>query len=348
MNDSKKYTRVTVTRNNDATILISVEIAAERLPYYRLKALDHFNQSLNLPGFRKGHIPEKTIVEHIGEHTILEEAAERAIQDVYPSIIQENRIMAVGRPEATVTKLAAGNPLCFDIKTAIIPDIVLPDYRTIAVTAREKQEPVSVTPKDIEEALLSIRKMLSMQDADGKASDNIPETELPELTDEAVKTMGNFSTVAEFTDRLKEQILLDKKARAAEKLRADIGEGLLNGVTVTLPDLLIETELDKIIARLKDDAVRAGTTFEAYCKQINKTETDFRTEWRPDAEKRAVLQLILNHVAAAEKIQPDSTAIEKHTAIIRQQVKDADPESARIYVTTVLTNDAVFQFLENL
>ena len=47
-----------------------------------------------------------------------------------------------------------------------------------------------------------------------------------------------------------------------------------------------------------------------------------------------------------EKIEADKEQVAKEVTMILEHYKEADPESARIHAENVLTNEAVFQFLE--
>jgi FKBP-type peptidyl-prolyl cis-trans isomerase (trigger factor) len=73
---------------------------------------------------------------------------------------------------------------------------------------------------------------------------------------------------------------------------------------------------------------------------------DLKTEWRPYAEKKAKLQLIINRIAEVENIRPSKEDIDGEVSVILSQYKDADREKATVYAETVLTNEKVFQFLE--
>ena len=101
-----------------------------------------------------------------------------------------------------------------------------------------------------------------------------------------------------------------------------------------------------MLAQMKGDIERMGLKFDDYLKHIKKTEEDMKKDLRPDAEKRAKSQLALNKIAVEEKIEPNKEAVEKEVAHIVAQYKDADPERARIYVETMLTNEEVFKFFE--
>ena len=83
-------------------------------------------------------------------------------------------------------------------------------------------------------------------------------------------------------------------------------------------------------------------------KHLNKKVEDLRKEFRTDAEKKAKLALILNEIAKAEKIVAEEEKIAKEVAHILEHYKDADPERARMHTENILTNEKIFQFLENL
>jgi trigger factor len=90
-----------------------------------------------------------------------------------------------------------------------------------------------------------------------------------------------------------------------------------------------------------------GMTVEDYMKQVKKTEEDMRKEWRPDAEKRGKLQLVWSAIADKEKIAASPEAIEEEVKHILEHHTDADPARARAYITMMLNNEKVFEFLES-
>lgn len=101
-----------------------------------------------------------------------------------------------------------------------------------------------------------------------------------------------------------------------------------------------------MLARFHDDVTRSGLKFEDYLKNIKKTEEDLRKEWRPDAEKRGKLQIVLDEIARAEKIEAPKDAVEEEVKHILEHHKDADPSRARAYISAMLQNEKVFEFLE--
>jgi len=360
-------TKVKITKLPKSEIEIEGEIEAEIFESYFTKALKKLGDNLKLDGFRKGKIPEAVMLSNIPEINILEEMAEMTLSEYYPKIIAEEKIDAISRPEISITKLARKNPLGFKIKTAVLPEIKLPDYKEIAkkiiggITSEEKN--IEVSDKELEDTIMDIRKSRapkvhmaehahkdpSADEAGGE--EHKPEEkispEIPELNDEFVKALGPFKDVADFKAKLKENIKLEKGNQLKEKKRLKIIEKIIEESTIDVPEILIEVELDKILYRMESDITQMGLKFEDYLKHLNKTTADLRKEFKNDGEKKAKFALILNEIAKVEKIIADKEEVAKEVAHILEHYKDADPERAQMHAENVLTNEKIFQFLEN-
>jgi len=312
-------------------------------------------------------VPENILLSKIPEIQILEEMAELALMEHYPKIIQEEKINAISRPEISITKLARKNPLGFKIKTAVLPEMELPDYKEIAqktITGIiEKEKDLTVTDEEVENTILDIRKSrapkihmaegaeehvpVEGEEHDHRPEEKQPEPELPEFNDEFVKALGPFKDVTDFKTKLKENIKLEKENQLKEKTRLKMVEKIIEETKVDLPEILIEIEVEKIIYRMESDITGMGLKFEDYLKHLNKTKEDLKKEFRNDAEKKAKLALVLNKIAEIEKISADKEQVAKEVAMILEHYKDADPERAQLHAENVLTNEKVFQFLEN-
>ncbi len=170
--------------------------------------------------------------------------------------------------------------------------------------------------------------------------------ELPEFNDEFVKGLGPFKDVADFKDKLKVNIKLEKENAQKEKTRVKIIEKIIEDSELEVPEILVEIEVNKILQRMESDITQMGLKFEDYLKHLNKTVDDLRKEFRGDGEKKAKLALLLNEIAKVENITADKELVAKEVAAILEHYKDADPERAQMHAENVLTNEKIFQFLE--
>jgi trigger factor len=370
----------TVSPEGKSTIKITGEIPWPELLNERPAALKKLGQNVKLDGFRPGHVPEALLVKHVGEMAILSEMAERAISHIYPHIVEVHELDVIGYPEISITKIAPENPLGFTATVAVLPTFTLPDYKALAKDANKNKPSAEVTEDDVTTQINDIlRRKVAFErlqakaakkaeveatgeitlpipeEVNAKAEETIESEEdlaklpLPELTDELVGTLGQpgqFTSVEDFKAKIKEHLTIEKERDAVAKHRATITDTIIGATTIELPQLLIDSELNQMFAQMEEDITRAGLKFDDYLAHVKKTRDDLKTEWTPAAEKRAKLQLILNEIAKVEDIKPDETQLNEQVTQLLSQYKDADERRVRIYVASVMQNEAVMKILE--
>ncbi|MFA6601752.1 MAG: trigger factor [Candidatus Paceibacterota bacterium] len=352
---AKYYETATIKKLPKSRLEITGSIASADWEKFRKEALKNIGESVKIDGFRQGQIPENILVAKVGQSVINEEMAELALSKAYVQILIDNKIDAIGKPEVQITKIASGNPLEFKATTAIIPELTLPDVKSLAAAEVKKSSPkeLKVEDKDVEEAILKIRKSRVTHEGHDHAKMSPEEHEkaimdsLPEFNDEFVRGLGDFKDMNDFKNKVREMVGQNKKDEAQEKLRLHIADALTDAVKLELPDIMVETELNRTQAQFETDIEKMGVKLEDYLKHAKKTLEEIREDWRPHAEKKAKLQMILNSIATKENIHPDQKEIEAEVSHIVEHYKDADRERATVYAETVLTNENVFLWLES-
>lgn len=317
---------------------ISGELPVPEFTKFRGAAIKHLNEHVTVPGFRQGNVPESVLEKHVGEDRVLMEMAELALQELYPKIVDEHKIDAIGRPEITITKLAKDNPLGFKIKTAIAPEVKLPDYAAAAKKVNvEPTEEIAVTDEELNKLLADIRQ-----------SRTNPETKVtPELNDEFAKSVGNFQSLEELKTRLRENLKQEKEYKARDKKRLAIMEEIIAGSTINLPPVLTEGELDRMMAELQSDIERLGLKLEDYLKHLKKTPEEMRLAWRTDAEKRIKTSLILDQIAADQKLEPKNEEAEAEAKHLLSHYPNVAPERIAAHVKALMRNEEVWKWLES-
>lgn len=358
----KMYQDVQIEKLPKSRVKITGAVTVEAFEKARKQALEEVKSATEIPGFRVGKAPENLVVQHVGEMRILDRAAAAAIEHIYGHILENEAekegVRAIGHPQVTVTKLAAGNPLGFIIETDVMPEVSLDSYKKIAKDAvsgiADAKE--TVEEKEIDDVIEDLRKRLAIEKA--SVTENKPETEsenatgsaadkvLPEVNDEFVKKFGNFANVAEFREHARKNLLEHKKHEVNEKRRGAIADKLITEAKFEVPELFVESELDTMLNQFRADIERNGMTFNDYLKMVKKTEAEVRAEWRESAERRARLELVLKHIARAEKIEPEEEKVKAEIDHILKHHKTADRFTVRMYVENIMKNKMVFEFLE--
>ena len=341
----------TIKKLPKSEIAIDVTVPKETFEAYREKALARISEHVEVQGFRKGKAPTHMVEKQVVPMALLEEMADMAINEHFPKVLKDEKIDAVGRPAITITKIAKGDDLEFTATVAVLPEVKLPDYKKLAAKENKEGVEVAVSDEELHAAIKELKKARA-HDAIHKAGEAHDHEAFEkqefthDLTDEDVKAFGPFGTVADFHDKFRENIASEKKSREIEKRRIATLEAIGDATTVEIPDVLVESELENLMNRLQADIAQAGISFEDYLKHIKKTESDIRTDMRPDAEKRAKMELIMMEIAKAEGLKADEANVEVEAKRLMETYTDADPTRARFYIAHMLLNEEIFKFLE--
>lgn len=369
---------------SEVEIKITLDVA--EFESYHAKAFQAIQKDVEIDGFRKGNAPEDMVVKKYGEMIVLEEMANIALRDAYIKAIDEHKITPIAQPNVTITKIAKGNPFEATITVPVMPEVTLPEYKKIAKSAIDDKETVEVKEEDVQNVLEELRKGRTKyndeahhhdhdhhdhdghdhahHDHDHEGHDHEGHdhnhdhptpieavadktANLPELNDEFAQSFGDsFKTLDDLKKKVGENLKLEKEQKLREKRRTAIIDKLIEESKADIPDAMVEGELANMMHQFKSDITRFGGTWEEYLTHSKKTEEEIKADWRKDAEKRAMSQLVLHKIGEVEKLQATEAEVEVELIRLLAQVQDADEERARSYLYQSLTNDKVFRFLE--
>lgn len=343
----------TIKKLPKSEVAVEVTVPQETFEAYREKALKRVAEHVEVQGFRKGKAPAHMIEKNVQPMALLEEMADMAINEHFPKILQDEKIDAVGRPAITITKIAKGDDLEFTATVAVLPEVKLPDYKKLAAKENKESVEVAVTDEELDSAIKELKKTRKHNEIHKSGEEhNHEEFEKLEfdatVTDEDAKSYGAaFASADDFKNQFRENIKNEKTAREVEKRRVATLEAIGTATEIDIPDVLVESELENLMNRLKADIDQAGIPFEEYLKHIKKTEHDIRSDMKPDAEKRAKMELIMMEIAKKENLKPNEENVETEVKRLMETYKDADPMRARFYIAHMLLNEEIFKFLES-
>jgi trigger factor len=154
----------------------------------------------------------------------------------------------------------------------------------------------------------------------------VAEKILPPLDDEFAKTVGVADLAA-----LRKAVRNELAHAAFHEARDDAAdkamEHALASSEVEVPDLLVQDELDHLIADLKARVKEEGLTFEKFLLQTRKTEQDLRAEWLPIAQRRAKSLLVIDAIARKEGVTVSGNELASQAAL--SPLAQVDPQALR-------------------
>ena len=148
----------TVENLDPARIKLTVEVPYEELKPSLDAAYKEIGSQIQVPGFRRGHVPDQIIDRRVGRATVIQEAVNKKLADLYREAIEESERTPMIQPEVEITELpnvtgAQGGRLVFTAEVTVRPEIDLPDLSgaEIAIDA------VEVSDEDVDAELQNLR-----------------------------------------------------------------------------------------------------------------------------------------------------------------------------------------------
>ena len=147
------------------------------------------------------------------------------------------------------------------------------------------------------------------EDLKGKAAvfkctvKEIKEKELSTLDDEFASEVSEFETLAEYKADIRGR-LEERKAKAAREAKeAAVIEEIIKDSDMEIPEAMIETQQRQMIDEFAQRIQMQGLTLEQYFQFTGASYDQMIEQVKPQAEKRIQSRLVLEAVAAAEKIE---------------------------------------------
>lgn len=138
----------------------------------------------------------------------------------------------------------------------------------------------------------------------------------------------------------------------------EIVKALIESINTTVPEILIEQEVERLLAQTLDDVKRLGLTLDQYLSSTRKTPESLRDEYRKKVITDLTLEFALQKIAQEEKISVEEKEIEE--AIQKAQPKAGQVltekdekerkhlENNRYLLASVLRQQKTLDFLKNL
>jgi trigger factor len=137
---------------------------------------------------------------------------------------------------------------------------------------------------------------------------------LPAEDDDFARSLGAFADLAALRTEIKARLERNALDKARHEFADKIIEYATANATLELPDILVEQEIEIMHDELRGTLARQGIDEESYLKVVEKTEADLHTDFRPRAEKRVKVLLVLSKVAEEEGVEIADRDVEAEVA----------------------------------
>ena len=400
--------QITTTPAPKSTVLVEVEVPAERLAQAVGEATRALSRRTKVPGFRPGKAPRGVLEAVLGHGAVLEEAVDRLVQSSYRDALIEKEILPLTNADVEIVQAEEGKPLIFKATVPVRPEVELGDYTSfnfrpeIETTDEPKVDKVieelrdqnaSLSPVEDRGAIkgdYAVIKYEGTRDGapfDGGSTERMPliigedrlipgfEDELvglevgntkgfdigfpadygeetlagqqahfvvelrelrekiqPDADDDFARSMGDFADLANLREEVTKRLQRNALDKARHAFSDRIIEYAVANATIDLPDVLVEQEVEVMHDEFRSALARQGISDEAYAKVSGKSHEELHADFRPDAEKRVKVLLVLSKIAEAEGLQISDADVDAEIAKGRERYA-GDPKLTKYFAS---------------
>lgn len=145
--------------------------------------------------------------------------------------------------------------------------------------------------------------------------------EVPALDDEFAKDLGDFETLEQVREKIRETLVAAKTRRAKMELRRSLLGALIERVPVEVPANLLRERLERRLHGAAHDLEKRGVRRDLVERQLAGLEE----EWRPLVEREIREEWLLHALAEREGLQIDDAEVdERLERMAEEQGTDVD------------------------
>ena len=150
--------KISVRNLEPTKVKLTVTVEPEELNPYLDAARKEIAKQVNVPGFRKGHVPGKIIDQRIGFAAVAGEAVNDAVPELYSKALDEKKSRPMAQPEFDVQDVPQSandeTKLKFTATVERRPDIELPEIDGLEIAISKPE----VKDEDVDKRLETLRQ----------------------------------------------------------------------------------------------------------------------------------------------------------------------------------------------
>lgn len=167
----------------------------------------------------------------------------------------------------------------------------------------------------------------------------IKEKELPELDDEFASEISEFDTLDEYKADVKAKLTEKKVKDAKDAKEAAVIDEIVKDSEMEIPDAMLQTQQRQMVDEFAQQIQMQGLPLDQYFQFAGTTYDKMVEQVKPQAEKRIKSRLVLEAIAAAEKIEATDEDFEEEIKAMAEayqmepdKVKELLPEKSTVQI----------------
>lgn len=120
--------------------LLTFTIAQDVIKPELDRTFNRVKGSLNVPGFRKGHLPRAVFNQRFGEESLYQDTLNALLPAAYEAAVKEAGVEVVAQPEFDIVSMEKGQDWTISASVVTKPEVKLGDYKNLEVSVTVDKE----------------------------------------------------------------------------------------------------------------------------------------------------------------------------------------------------------------
>jgi len=290
----------------DNKVRLTVEVPQADLKHAVEHATHDLAESVKIPGFRKGKVPQEVLQARVGRERIFTEAVESHIGGWFMNAAADTRIRPVAQPEYDYDLPASDDDeFQFTATVAVQPKPEPADWTQLEVPYAEPEVPQDVVEQELEALRESVAELAPVEDRPARTGDVLVVDALDaegEGQRDLVVELGSGRLVEEI-----ERALTGAIAGESKEIDFEQVDGSTAKATVEVKEVK-----EKVLPPLDDELARAASEFDT----LEQLRADIEQKIRDVLEEEAETQYraaAVDALVEASNVQVGGPLVEART-----------------------------------
>ena len=159
------YSKKEIAKNK---VEYTVTVNGEKMSINHERALHKIGRNAKIAGFRKGHVPEHVLEQHLDPTRVADVEINEVVTDSIRELLAKDNLMPLDQPTVSVTKYVPGQELEFTATFDLMPEVKLGDPSKLTT----KKPSSEISDKQVDEVIDRLRVNAAEKTAVERAAKN--------------------------------------------------------------------------------------------------------------------------------------------------------------------------------
>ncbi len=159
------YSKKEIAKNK---VEYTVTVNGEKMSINHERALHKIGRNAKIAGFRKGHVPERVLEQHLDPARVADVEINEVVTDSIRELLAKDNLMPLDQPTVSVTKYVPGQELEFTATFDLMPEVKLSDPSKLTT----KKPSSEISDKQVDDVIDRLRVNAAEKTAVERAAKN--------------------------------------------------------------------------------------------------------------------------------------------------------------------------------